>query len=191
MLLLEEGIAFDVIGSRQQGLHEDASWPDPAPDVPFDPDHEGYYGNKTRDVCRKLMTAFRQYEHTPDIVLVHLGTNDQQAGDYENTIGKPLRDLITFLRRHNPQVVILLGHLNFNDGEKIFAIREVVEQVAADLDTDISPVRTVHHYRGWIAQPDRVYTDTFDWAHPNLKGQEKMAHNWYAAMQPFLEAYRR
>jgi hypothetical protein len=80
ILLRERRIAFDFIGSRQKGLHEDVTWPEIAEGVPFDPDHEGYYGNKTEAVCGKVKEAFTGYTVYPDIVLVHLGTNDQKGG---------------------------------------------------------------------------------------------------------------
>lgn len=47
--------------------------------ISFDPDHEGYYGNKTETLCRKAKEAFTGYNIYPDIVLVHLGTNDQRG----------------------------------------------------------------------------------------------------------------
>jgi lysophospholipase L1-like esterase len=98
MLLHENSIAYDFIGSRQQGLDGGVSWPDVANGVAFDADHEGYYGYKTADVCRKVKEAFTAYKLAPDIVLIHLGTNDQQDGDFENKVGAPLRDLIRFIR---------------------------------------------------------------------------------------------
>lgn len=186
MLLHRQGIAFNFVGSQQQGLHEDATWPEAAEGVPFDPDHEGYYGNKTRKVVDKLKAAWETHNSVPDVVLVHLGTNDQKYGDFVNTVGEPLRELVGFLRDKNPKVVVLLGHLNFNESEPAREIRKVVEALAIDLDTPAAPVKTVHHYRGWLEKPDGVYSDTFDWAHPNLKGQEKMARNWLQAMQPWL-----
>lgn len=188
MMLHRAGIPYDFIGSQTRGLHEDATWPDVAEGVPFDPDHDGYYGNKTRVACQKAMKGFEQHGQIPDMVLIHLGTNDQKHGDFEQNVGDPLRAFIRFVRKKNPSVVILLGHLNFNEGEPALAIREVVEDLAAEMHTYGSPVRTVHHYRGWIEQPDRLYTDTFDWAHPNPKGQEKMARAWFEAMKPYLES---
>ena len=187
ILLHEEGFKYDFVGSRQAGLHEDASWPDVAEGVPFDPDHEGYYGNTTYNATTKAMKAYDSYAIPPDIVLVHLGTNDQKHGKFQKNVGEPLREFIQFIRDKNPEVVVLLGHLNFNDGDPAKEIRAVVEKVATDLDSEKSPVKTVHHYRGWTENPDKVYTDTFDWAHPNLKGQEKMARAWWAAMQPYLQ----
>lgn len=189
ILLHEQKVPFDFIGSRQNGLHEEAEWPEIANGIPFDPDHEGYYGNKTEAVIRQVKENFASYDTVPDIVLIHLGTNDQKHGDFEKNVGQPLRDFVQFLRTKNPQVVVLLGHLNFNGGAAALEIRSVVEKVADDLNSRHSPVVTVHHYKGWRENPDDLYTDTFDWAHPNLKGQEKMAINWLNAMKPYLSDY--
>lgn len=187
ILLHEKRIDFDFLGSRQKGLHEDVEWPEIAEGVPFDPDHEGFYGAKTEAVCKKVQENFSGYTVVPDIVLIHLGTNDQKAVDFHEAVGKPLRNLIQFLRTKNPETVILLGHLNFNNSAAATEIRSVVEKVAKDLNSERSPVTTVHHYRGWRERPDEIYSDTFDWAHPNLKGQEKMATNWMNEMAPYLE----
>ncbi len=186
MLLYEQKISFDFIGSRQKGLNEEVVWPEIAQGIPFDPDHEGYYGQKTAAVCRQVKENFATYGEVPDFVLVHLGTNDQKQGDFEKNIGEPLMDLVQFLRTKNPEVVVLLGHLNFNDNATALAIRSTVEKVADNLNSQKSPVVTVHHYKGWHENPEDVYTDTYDWAHPNLKGQEKMAVNWLNAMKPYL-----
>jgi lysophospholipase L1-like esterase len=188
ILLREKKIAYDFIGSRQQGLDGGVNWPDVAKDTPFDPDHEGYYGYKTRPVCNKVKEAFAGYNVVPDIVLVHLGTNDQKAGDYEKNIGEPLTDFIKFLRTKNQEVLVLLGHLNFNHGEVAHEIRDVVENVAKKMNSKKSPVVTVHHYKGWRENPEDIYTDTYDWAHPNLKGQEKMAVHWLNTMEPYLSS---
>ena len=53
--------------------------------------------------------------------------------------------------------------------------------------TTKSPVITVHHYKGRIENPDKKNSDTFDWAHPNPRGQKKMAVKWYESMKPYLK----
>lgn len=186
-LLHEAGIPFDFIGSQSKGLHPDAQWPDPAPGIPFDPQHEGYYGHKTRQVVDKIMAAWTDAAPAPDIVLIHLGTNDQKHGDYANTVNQPLREFIAFLRQKNPGVVILLGHLNFNDSPGAFRIMAGISELKTELNTETSPVRTVSHYQNWNENPDHPEPDTFDWAHPNPSGQEKMARAWFLKMQPFLK----
>lgn len=182
-MLKDAGVNFDFIGSRQNGLEEGAKWPD-GKGTPFDPDHEGYYGAKTafvRDKIREVLPGLPP----PDIALIHLGSNDQNAKDHTAEVVKPLADIIGPLRAKNPKVVILVGHLNLNDGAAL-KIRPLVEQMEAKLKTKESPVITVHHYKGWIEKPEAANADTFDWVHPNPKGQRKMAQAWFDAMKPFL-----
>jgi len=185
ILLHGSGFTFDFIGTRSEGLHADATWP-PAAGQPFDAEHEGYYGWRTADVQEKIRQNLPALP-PPDVALIHLGTNDQKHGDFEESVGRPLREIIALLRQHNPKVIVLLGHLNFDSGAAL-EIREIVEAVATETDRPGSPVRTVHHYRGWEADPTKPWTDTFDWAHPNLRGQWKMAEAWLHALRPLLEA---
>ncbi|MGI5868058.1 MAG: SGNH/GDSL hydrolase family protein [Kiritimatiellia bacterium] len=182
-LLHQAGIAYDFIGSRQAGLEAGAQWPDVAKGVPFDPDHEGYYGAKTAEALAKVQAAWKHHAPPPDFVLIHLGTNDQDNTPHDDTVQKPLRDFIAFLRTKNPRVVVLLGHLNFNCSKGANSIRPLVEALATELATAESPVATVHHYKGWFEMPGKPESDTFDWAHPNPQGQMKMAKAWFKAMQ--------
>ena len=185
--LTDAGVDFDFIGSLDTGLHRNFKWPD-YEGIPFDRDHEGHYGWKTAKVRDNLAEWMKTYPAPADIVLIHLGTNDQGADDHAQAVAEPLRDIIQMLREANPRVVVLVGHLNFNGGAAL-KIRPLVEQMAREMNTDQSPVVTVNHYEGWTARPDAPDTDTFDWAHPNPQGQEKMAEKWFAAMKPYLDRF--
>lgn len=186
-LMYEAGVRYDFLGTRQQGLHADALWPDVAPGVPFDPDHEGYYGAKTARVCAQVIEHLPALP-PPDVALIHLGTNDQKTSAPETDVVQPLEELIGALRVRNPAVIVLVGHLNFNDSQGAHAIRPAVEAMVARLSRPESPVVSVHHYQGWHERPREPESDTFDWAHPNPQGQARMAANWFAAMAPFLRS---
>jgi acyl-CoA thioesterase I len=188
--LVDEKIDFDFIGSRNFGLNSDAKWPKEYKGKFFDMDHEGYYGIKTASALNELKKAKKRWPAAPDIVLIHLGTNDQNAKDYQKAVSAPLQEMIKLLRIENPKVVIILGHLNFNGG-KAKKIYPLVEQLAEKMNTKTSPVITVHHYKGWKENPKDANSDTFDWAHPNPQGQKKMADNWYNAMKPYLKKYKK
>ncbi len=183
--LKEAGYNVDFIGSLNKGLNSDAVWPDKK-GVAFDLDHEGHYGWKTAAVRDKLDEWMKAYSAPPDIALIHLGTNDQGADDFQTAIIQPLQDMIAMLRAKNPRVAVLVGHLNFNGGAAL-KIRPLVEQMAKDLDSAESPIITVNHFEGWHEKPDEAGSDTFDWAHPNPQGQNKMAEKWFAAMKPYLD----
>ncbi len=83
-MLKDAGVTFDFIGTRQTGLHTDATWPDYNGEV-FDLHHEGYYGAKTAEVRDALKENLSVLD-APDIALIHLGTNDQKSEDYTETI---------------------------------------------------------------------------------------------------------
>lgn len=181
-MLNDAGVPFDFIGTRTQGLHADATWPD-YNGKSFDADHEGYYGAKTVKVRDKLKNNLKELT-PPDIALIHLGTNDQKSDDHRATILEPLKEIVALLREQNPEVTALIGHLNFNGGAAL-KIRPIVEEIT-ELSTDQSRVATVNHFEDWSERPSAPDTDTFDWAHPNPQGQRKMAKKWFNAMRPDL-----
>ena len=84
------------------------------------------------------------------MVLIHLGTNDQENFPHASTVQNPLREFITFLRHQNPVVAILLGHLNFNLSEGASAIRPLVQSLADELNRPEAPIQTIPHEKGWI-----------------------------------------
>lgn len=182
IMLTQLKLNFRFIGSQTRGLHEDATWP-----IPFDPHHEGYYGQKAGFVRDRIVTTLPSLE-LPDIALIHLGTNDQQAPNLTEALIEPLVDIIALLRTFNPHVIILIGHLNAKSWVT-FKIGLLLTNLRYRLNTKMSPIIMVHHYRGWVANPNRADTDTFDWVHPNPPGQHKMAEKWFNAMRPFLKIY--
>ncbi len=182
-ILTQAKVSFEFVGSMTKGLQPEAKWP-----VPFDPHHEGHYGWKTAAVRDHLPEWMLKWSNPPDIALIHLGSNDQD-GDIQSTIIEPLTDIVRILRKTNPNVIVLVGQIDFNGGAALKIHPEVAAMVKS-LNLSVSPVVAVDHYKGWVEDPSRQDTDTFDWAHPNVKGQEKMAHKWFDAMQPYLRSYR-
>ena len=182
--LKDAGYDVNFIGSLRTGLSGDFKWPGKN-GVAFDRDHEGHYGWKTAAVHDKLVEWSGTWGAAPDIALIHLGTNDRESKDYNADIAQSLKDMVTFLRTKNPRVAVLIGHLNFSD-EQAVMIRKVVDATAKEISTKESPVMTVATYEGWNPDPAHVQSDTFDWAHPNERGQAKMADKWLAVMKPVL-----
>jgi lysophospholipase L1-like esterase len=182
-MLKEEKVEFEFVGSMTAGLQPEAIWPSP-----FDPHHEGHYGWKTAQVRDHLAEWMPKWSGPPDIALIHLGTNDQ-GSDPQTAIVQPLTDIVGMLRKANPKVVVLVGQIDFNGGAAL-QIHPAVAEMAKSLNQKGSPVIAVDHYKGWVEDPSKPDSDTFDWAHPNPKGQEKMAQNWLRAMRPYLKPYR-
>ncbi|NRA36545.1 MAG: G-D-S-L family lipolytic protein [Planctomycetes bacterium] len=184
-MLKDDAVDFDYVGSMTKGLHGDAKWPDYKGQA-FDLDHEGHYGWKTKAVQEKLVGWSKKWAAAPDIVLIHLGTNDQKSPDLQADVIAPMKIMVEFFRSQNPRVVVLIAQLNFNGGTAV-TLRPMYDALCAELNTDESPVASVHGYKGWNENPKHQETHTFDWAHPNPHGQKKMAEDFYAAMKPYLK----
>ena len=157
IILYKENENFDYLGLRHKGFQKEAMWAEVAEGIPFNLDHEGYYGNKTADASRKASESYDSYHIPPDIILDQLGTNDQKYGDFENNVEQPIHEVIRFYRIKNPKVQVLLGHLNFNDSEVAAEIRTVVDNVSKELRTMESLENTVNHYLGRNEIPSKSY----------------------------------
>jgi acyl-CoA thioesterase I len=176
-LLRSERIEFDFVGTRSAGLQPKAAWP-----AWFDADHEGYYGAKTAAVRDQLRSHLADLP-APDVVLLHLGTNDHN--EHEG-FTEPLENIVQIVRAKNPRVTVLVGHLALSGWRAQFE-RWRVNRMIERMDNTQSRVVAVNHYEGWNADPSKLGADTYDWVHPNAKGQLVMAMRWLAAMRPFLK----
>jgi len=172
-LLKQKGYNIDFIGTRNHGLNEAFRWPGD-----FDPDHEGFYGASTDEVRRALMADLPKLP-APDIAIIDLGSNDH-GKDVDAAVIKPLTDIISQLRARNPQVKILIIQIPGmfqNLGMHFWTWR-----MARELNQPKSPVITIPLYLRWD-----TYGDTFEGAHPNIKGQNKMAEAIFSELEPLIQ----
>ena len=181
--LVDAGIVFDFVGSQSTNSGGDPIWPDHAGQT-FDPDHEGHAGWRADEIRDGLPTWLVGY--TPDIVLLHIGTNDAFQNQSTSTTVDEIKQIIDALRVDNPNVVVLLAKLipstdtSINQG--IDALNAEVDGIAVQMDTAESPVVVVDQNTGFSAA-----VDTYDGVHPNVVGEEKMAQKWYDAIVQALD----
>jgi hypothetical protein len=186
--LVDAGIDFDFVGSLRSNHLGNPQWP-LHKDRLFDRDHEGHWGWRADEILggpaeqekNSLSEWLKGY--TPDIVLMHLGSND--VLQYQDVAGtaKELRQIIKALRADNPHVIILLAKLIPTRAPPINArIEELNAQIAkipASMGTAESPVIIVDQYSGFRAED----IDASDWIHPTRSGEDKMAAKWFEAIQ--------
>jgi acyl-CoA thioesterase I len=171
-LLKQKGYNVDFIGTRKYGLNEKFHWPDD-----FPPGHEGFYG-ATTDAVRQILKQDLPGIPAPDIAIIDLGGNDEDK-DAAKTVIPPLKDIIAQLRARNPKVKILIVQI---PGVYVYIRMHFrVWLMAHELNEEMSPVVTIPIYFGWDTQGD-----TFDGAHPNIKGQNKMAAAIFSELEPLL-----
>lgn len=157
----------------------------------FDREHDAYYGITSSGLLNGDPStgwtgaalpslAVRLNSYTPDIALLHIGTND--ADGIVNTTVSNIKAIIDELRVKNPEVVVFVAKTI----TAWKAINAKVDQLAIDKNTVQSPVIAVDLATGFINDTSKPGCMTYDWVHPNPLGQEFMAKRWFAAIQKQL-----
>ncbi|GAA4432306.1 hypothetical protein GCM10023188_20770 [Pontibacter saemangeumensis] len=141
--------------------------------------------------------------YTPDIVLLHLGTNDmfRQCGTaesprracYQETINE-LKEVIKLIRGKNPATTFYVAKL-IPAYEQVAGpwaagnIQELNDRIPGfvqQMNSAASPVILVDQYAGFNATTG---ADTHDGIHPNASGELKMAQKWFAAIEPAITPF--
>ncbi|TAJ43578.1 hypothetical protein CUJ86_10640, partial [Methanofollis fontis] len=171
----------------------------------FDQDHEGHAGwradhliNGRYDSNDRLATWLSGY--TPDVVLLHIGTNDLNWEEIvfgisgEEVIANTIEDveqIITILRSDNPDVTILVAriipttkspHEEWNVNPLAVTYNSQIAGMADAMTTDRSPVIVVDHYSGFD-----LTADTYDFLHPDESGEKKMNTRWFGTLDQILD----
>lgn len=177
-LMQQAELRVDFVGSMDRGY----AAADRAQD--YDGDHEGHVGWRADEVLKHIDRWATRAE--PDIVLLHLGTNDIGIGqDIEETIGE-IERIISRLRTHNPRIDILLAAIIPVDhgrvGERFRKFNAGLTALSRQLDTTASRVVLIDQWTGFDAA-----IDTRDGVHPNESGNRKMAEKWLAGLKMLLK----
>jgi acyl-CoA thioesterase I len=173
--LREAGYDVNFVGSTRSNYLGNAPNPD------FDQDHEGHWGWEADEVLAQIDGWTEQAK--PEIVLIHLGTNDILRGQsFESTIAE-LRSLIQTMRKRNPNLKILLAQLIPSQGSETLTqqFNQQIFVLARSLNSKDSPVILVDQFTGF-----NVSRDTYDGLHPNESGEQKMANRWFQTLQTVL-----
>jgi lysophospholipase L1-like esterase len=207
LMLDSAGFNVDFIGSKNRNGYDDNLPPNPD----FDLDHEGHAGWTSYDVMsgpdgwdqqRETLPEWLE-QYTPDIVLMHIGTNDIFGCKSAASILTNINRIIEVLRNDNPRVIIFLAQilplagaekLGFDDrycnpsktlNQLIVELNNTIAANIENLSNAESPVYLVDQYSG--INPD---IDLFDGIHPNETGEVKMAEAWYSKLTPVLDTFQ-
>lgn len=180
--LVNAGVDFDFIGTQDTNRGNTPNWPDFAGQQ-FDRDHEGHSGRRVDQINQTLPGWLGGY--TPDIALVHLGTNDLLQGQSASSTADELRTTIAQLRQDNPNVTIFLAQILPTDRVSDSTIDDFnnrVANLANELSTSQSQIIVVDQNTGFS-----INNDLRDGVHPDTSGEQKMADRFYAALSDFLD----
>ena len=160
-------------------------------DSNFDPDHEGHWGWRIDEIINgrsgegKLSDWLTGY--TPDVALIHLGSNDAIQNNSATSSASELKQVIDILRQDNPNVTIFLAQLIPTDrsstNTRIEQLNNLIPGIVAEKNQANSPVILVDQNSGFNGN-----TDTYDGVHPNVNGEAKMAQKWFDALKNYFDS---
>lgn len=157
---------IDYIGSQTSGTMEDKQ-------------HEGYPGFTIKAVTEKIDGAIAQH---PDIVLIHVGTNDCNLDPPPEPFEEApqrLSNLVDKIAAANPKAVILLSQLIASTTPRT---QENIDILNAAIP-DISKNQRSQGKRVLTVDMRSVTTDYLvDELHPNEEGFAIMAQKWKEAI---------
>jgi acyl-CoA thioesterase-1 len=159
------GCQVDFVGSQSGVLGGNP------PNADFDQGHEGHWGWRTDQVSAQA--ARWVANSAPDIVLVHLGTNDMFQGESAAGAAQELGTLIDNIRAGKPDARILVAKIitNAPDPSGASALNAQIDGVAASRGVSV-----VDQASGFSI------ADLYDGVHPNASGESKLAARWAQAI---------
>jgi acyl-CoA thioesterase I len=174
--LNDAGCQVDFVGS-QQGVFGAPS----APNGDFDQDHEGHWGWRIDQIASQVSDYVAIA--SPDIVLIHLGSNDIFQGENPASVAQELGDLIDRIRAAGPETRIILAKLipASYRSESIVALNARIDSVVSSRNypSFYPPVIVVDQASGyWL-------NDNYDGVHPAPSGEAKLASRWSQAIVAF------
>lgn len=192
---------FDFVGTLQS---DNGCMP-----TAYDRDNQGYSSSLITEIATgvttartcdpacpamtDLATAFSTA--TPDIALVHFGTNDVWNARSPTDILNGYSAVVDALRAANPDVRVLVAQIipmNVTAATcmgctcagcptAIPTLNTQIESWATGKATVRSPIIVVDQYTGFDTA-----ADTRDGVHPNEAGSQKMADAWFGALEPLF-----
>jgi len=153
--------------------------------VPYDGDNEGWPGYLAMNIASQNQLPPWLASDRPDVVMMHLGTNDVWNGRTAAQILAAYTTLVGQMRAQNPGVKILVSQIIPMDSARscstcaqgVVSLNAAIPAWAAGLSTAASPITVVDQWTGFSTA-----TDTYDGVHPNDSGNQKMADRLYPAL---------
>lgn len=179
--LTAAGHKVDFVGSQTQACNPSGS----------DPNHEGHGGYLVTTSVQNGDTKRWLQANTPDVLLLHFGTNDVWSNIPPAQILAAYTSIVTDLRALNPRATILVAQIiplkpadSFgctDCQQRAVNLNAAIPGWAAQHSTAQSPIHVVDQWTGFDPA-----TDTYDGVHPDEDGNVKIAARWFATLDRVL-----
>lgn len=177
-----EGLAVDMVGD-QSGL----PWGSAARPI-VDDEHQAFVGQRSDAVVPLVVDALDT--HRPDLLLVHVGTNDVLHGRSAAQLVAELEVLLDAVALRHPETHVAIAtlsgcaHWRCGDIDDDFeAANDALRQLVADRAASGASV-SIAELSGVLDTESM----TFDGLHPDTAGDHAMADGWFDAVSVVLAA---
>ncbi|GAA2529296.1 cellulose binding domain-containing protein [Winogradskya humida] len=150
----------------------------------YDGENEGHGGFLATNVADQNQLPAWLSASSPDVVLMHFGTNDVWSNIPAATILTAFTKLVGQMRTQNPAMKIIVAQIiPMNPSsctecaQRVVTLNAAIPAWAASLTTTASPITVVDQWTGFDTA-----TDTYDGVHPGDAGNVKIANKWYPAV---------
>ena len=157
--------------------------------VAHDGDNEGHGGFQAVGIANQNQLPGWLAATRPDVVLMHLGTNDVWNNVATANIIAAYGTLVDQMRASNPTMKILVAKIIPMTPSGctwcppgVTALNNAIPEWAAARSTAQSPITVVDQFTGF----DTVADTNGDGVHPDDSGFQKMSDRWYPALTDVL-----
>ncbi len=210
-MLVDNGMDFEFVGSLDTNWFRNAPNTEHGADVAspkmgetykeqtFDNKHEGHWGWTTQELLngKENPTAYKRDKgklgdwlkgYTPDVVLMHLGTNDIIHSKGIHKTLERIELIVNQLRADNQNVAILMAKITpipstFAPVDSTNKFNSLIPGLANKLSTPNSPIIVVDVNAGYNPE-----VHTYDGLHPNQAGEKLVAKRWHDAIMANKQA---
>ncbi len=174
--LTNAGYVVDYVGTRTDNS---------ATGLP-DPDHEGLSGWTIGQLDANIFDWLYAI-NDPDVILLHIGTNDSGASDFSNRVDR-LDDFVAKIATNRPNAnIVVTTLLKRSDTARYAAITNFFNPYVEGKVLAQQALGRKVHFLDMHAYLE--LTDMYDGLHPNAGGYAKMAAAWLPAITNIVSIY--
>lgn len=188
-LAIAAGRTIDFVGSAAHGPTQVTV---SSATYKFDSSHQGHNGYYIKETSPGAgngiyeIVAARLNTYTPDVVLLHIGTNNVWPGGSNTTAIADLPDLLDLIIATRPQARLFVAQIiPATGGISTNIIPEYNTAIASMVSTRAAAgklIYAVDHYTSFMSGGSPIGAYFSDQVHPSDAGHAVMAQNWATAL---------
>ncbi|MFI9544785.1 ricin-type beta-trefoil lectin domain protein [Streptomyces sp. NPDC052016] len=143
-----------------------------------DPDNEGHSGYRIDQIAALADASLTRYR--PNVVTLHIGTNDLQGASEVNTAIARLKSLVNQITADVPDATVLVASLVVSTSASEERFRGAYNQATRQI---VSDAQAAGNHVAYVDMSSLTTADLADPLHPNDAGYQKMADAFHRGVQ--------